>query len=35
MSVEGDYDYPGFYVDFKSNDIKESALTYSDDKIKV
>ena len=35
VSVEDDYNYPGVYVDFKSKDIKESALTYDNDEIQL
>lgn len=33
VSVDGDCGYPGISVDFKSNDIKESALMYAYDEI--
>lgn len=35
VSVDGDCDYPGISVDFKSNDIKERALLYSNDEIEL
>lgn len=35
ISVEGDCDYPGVNIDFKSKEIKESAILFEDDTIQL
>lgn len=35
ISVEGDCNYPGIYVDFKSKEIKESAMIFEENTIQL